>query len=66
VVVGEGDVAGFLRQVDVGDLVQQRGHLKRTTVLHRLLVMQRLFAAKHRDHMENTGVSADESHDLAR
>ena len=46
-VVGKRYVTGFFRQVNVRDLIQQRGHLSRATMLQRLLIVQRLFTTKH-------------------
>ena len=56
-------VTGFLRQMNVRDLIQQRGHLSRATTLQRLLMVQRLFTTKHPDEMEDVGIAANKAQD---
>ena len=63
VVVGKRYVTGFLRQMNVGDLVQQRGHLSRAALLQCLLIVQWLFTAQHPDEWKMLGIATDETHD---
>lgn len=53
----------FLGQVNVGDLVQQRRHVRRATVLKCLLEVQWLLTAQHADEMDDVGITADEAQD---